>query len=49
VVLELSALRFVDERGLDLLAGWVREGMALRGGSPFVRKLLEQRGLESRP
>ena len=32
VVLELSAIRFIDEAGLDLLEGWVRDGMALAGG-----------------
>jgi len=47
LVLDLYALRFVDEAGLDLLEGWVRDGLELRGGSHFVRKLLEQRGLES--
>jgi len=47
LVLELSGLRFIDEAGLTLLERWVGDGMVLRGGSPFVRKVLEQRGLES--
>jgi anti-anti-sigma regulatory factor len=46
LVLELSAVRFVDEAGLALLRRWTGEGIALRGGSPFVRKLLEIHGLE---
>ena len=46
LVLELSAVRFVDEAGLALLRRWTGERVALRGGSPFVRKLLETHGIE---
>ena len=45
LVLELSAVRFVDEAGLELLRRWTGEGVVLRGGSPFVRKLLETHGI----
>ena len=45
LVLKLSAVRFVDEAGLALLRRWTGEGIALRGGSPFVRKLLETHGM----
>ena len=41
-VLELSSLVFVDEAGAAVLADLRREGLELRGGSPFVRQILEE-------
>jgi len=48
LVLDLNGLRFIDREGLDLLERWAgKQLVVLRGGSPFVRKLLERRGLTS--
>jgi ABC-type transporter Mla MlaB component len=41
-VLDLSSLAFVDEAGAAALADLRREGHELRGGSPFVRQILEE-------
>ena len=44
---ELDGVRYVDRHGLGLLRGWARQGVALRGGSLFVRTLLTQAGLST--
>jgi anti-anti-sigma regulatory factor len=44
-VLDLSGLTFVDEAGAAVLVEMRRRGLELRGGSSFVRLLLE--GVES--
>jgi anti-anti-sigma regulatory factor len=43
--LDLTGVDFIDEVGLDLLQRWIDRGLQLRGGSAFIRKLLEARGL----
>jgi len=45
LVLDLAGVRFIDPAGLDLLARWAAQGLALRGGSLFIRALLARRGL----
>ncbi len=45
LVLDLKGVRFIDEAGIALLQRWCEKGAALRGGSWFVRTLLEDRGL----
>ena len=47
LVLDLKGVQFIDEEGIRVLRGWVREGVVLRGGSLFVRMLLEAHGLAS--
>ena len=47
LVLDLKGVQFIDEEGMGVLRGWVREGVVLRGGSLFVRTLLETHGLAS--
>jgi len=44
-VLDLAAVQFIDEAGICLLERWVGRGLELRGGSVFIRRLLEERGL----
>jgi anti-anti-sigma regulatory factor len=46
LVLQLDGVQFIDAVGLALLVRWTGEGVALRGGSAFVRALLEQSGLD---
>ena len=41
-VLDLSRLAFVDEVGAASLVDLRRRGLEIRGGSPFVRQLLEE-------
>jgi anti-anti-sigma regulatory factor len=46
LVLDLSGVQFIDERGLELLRRWAEEeGVEVRGGSLFVQALLNQYGL----
>ena len=45
LMLDLDGVQFIDREGMALLQCWWREGVVLRGGSLFVRTLLEQRGL----
>lgn len=45
LVLELRDVRFIDRAGIELLQRWTGERLVLRGGSPFVRMLLEKHGL----
>ena len=45
LVLDLKGVQFIDEEGIRVLRGWVSEGVVLRGGSLFVRMLLETHGL----
>ncbi len=45
LVLNLHGVRFIDQRGVDLLKSWPRERLVLRGASTFVRALLENHGL----
>ena len=47
LTLELDGVQFIDEAGLALLRQWVGRGLALRGGSTFVRALLATEGLET--
>jgi anti-anti-sigma regulatory factor len=39
---DLSGLAFVDEAGAHALRDLGRRGCELRGGSPFIRQLLEE-------
>jgi ABC-type transporter Mla MlaB component len=41
-VVDLGGLVFVDEAGAAALAELRRGGLEVRGGSPFVRQLLEE-------
>ncbi len=43
VSVDLSAVNFVDARGLDLLLQMQREGLALKGASGFLRQMLGER------
>lgn len=45
LVLDLSGVRSLDERGLALLAGWAGGGLVLRRGSAFVGQLLDNGGV----
>ena len=45
LVLDLNGVRFIDRAGMALLQRCATEGVALRGGSPFVRSLLTRHGL----
>ncbi len=40
VVLELSMLRFADEAGVELLRSLRKEGAEIRGGSAFIKILI---------
>jgi anti-anti-sigma regulatory factor len=46
LVLDLEDVRFIDQTGLALLRQWSREQLELRGGSPFLRALLKEHGLQ---
>ena len=41
-VVDLSQLAFVDDAGVASLVDLRRRGLCIRGGSPFVRRLLEE-------
>ena len=45
LVLGLDGVEFIDEAGMALLAGWPAEHLELRGGSVYLRMLLERYGL----
>lgn len=45
LLLDLNGVRFIDREGVALLQRWSKEGAVLRGGSLFVRGLLEKHGL----
>jgi anti-anti-sigma regulatory factor len=47
VSVDLSAVSFIDERGRDLLLRMRREGVALNGGSSFLRHILDDRNTNS--
>jgi anti-anti-sigma regulatory factor len=49
LVLDLEGVHFIDPLGLDLLEGWSGARLELRGGSMFVRTLLQNRGLVQGP
>jgi anti-anti-sigma regulatory factor len=42
LVLDLEGVRFIDEAGADMLRRWKDRDAVLRGGSPFLRALLEE-------
>ena len=46
LVLDIGGTKFIDEGGLSLLKIWCGDRLVLRGGSPFVRALLAEHGLE---
>ncbi|MEW6754238.1 MAG: hypothetical protein AB1505_25135 [Candidatus Latescibacterota bacterium] len=48
-MVDLGQVRFADHEGLDLLERWCRAGVVLRGGSLFIRTLLQGRGLTPGP
>ncbi len=41
-VVDLTSVAFVDEVGAAALADLQRRGVEIRGGSPFIRQLLEE-------
>ena len=43
LVLNLDGAEFIDSTGLALLGHWLGKGVVLRGGSLFIRTLLESR------
>ena len=45
LVLDLKGVRYIDREGIALLQRWQGDRLVLRGGSLFVRGLLEQHGL----
>ncbi|MBI2503120.1 MAG: hypothetical protein HYW07_07780 [Candidatus Latescibacteria bacterium] len=47
--LDLDGVQFIDEEGLELLERWHHQGALLRGGSLFVKTLLQRRGLVREP
>lgn len=49
LVLDLDGVRSVDQAGLALLGAWCGTGVVLRGGSLYVRALLQSRGLSPEP
>ena len=46
LILDLDGIRFIDRTGLDLLEQWRGQGLHLRGGSPFIQRLLRASGLK---
>ena len=48
LVLDIGGIKFIDVAGLSLLKTWSGDRLVLRGGSPFVRALLAEHGLECR-
>lgn len=46
LVLDLGRTRSIDATGLDVLQRWSDRGLVLRGGSSFVRELLQRHGIE---
>ena len=45
LVLDLDGVQFIDREGIALLKRWSGDWLVLRGGSLFVRGLLEEHGL----
>ncbi|MEW6753603.1 MAG: STAS domain-containing protein [Candidatus Latescibacterota bacterium] len=45
LVLDLAGTDHIDSAGLALLEAWSAQGLVLHGGSPYVRFLLQRRGL----
>ena len=45
LALELDGVQFIDRAGVALLKCWAGERVVLRGGSAYVRALLEYHGL----
>ena len=45
LVLELKGVQFINRTGIELLQRWSGKRLVLRGGSPFIRMLLETHGL----
>jgi anti-anti-sigma factor len=45
LVLDLEAVKYIDESGLALLKRWAEKQLVLRGGSTFVSMLLKSYGL----
>lgn len=45
LVLDLDGVQFIDREGIALLKRWSGKRLELRGGSLFVRGLLEEHGL----
>jgi len=45
---DLKGVKSIDRAGLGLLQRWAGKGVVLRGGSVFIRALLEKHGLLSR-
>jgi len=41
VVLDLSAMMFADNNGVELLRTLRKEGAAIRGASPFIKLLID--------
>lgn len=46
LVLDLTGVQFIDQKGVTLLQGWSGKGLVLCGGSTFVRALLAANGLD---
>ena len=40
-VIDLSSLRFADQRGIDTIRAILKKGVKIRGASPFIQLLLE--------
>jgi anti-anti-sigma regulatory factor len=45
LTLDLDGVRFIDKAGMALLKRWSEGGVALKGGSWFVKMLLATHGL----
>jgi len=45
LVLDLDGVQFIDREGIALLKPWSGKRLELRGGSLFIRGLLEEHGL----
>jgi len=45
LILDVRGVRFIDREGIALLQRWWGKRLVLRGGSPFVRLVLEKHGL----
>ena len=45
LVLDLKGVQYIDREGIALLQRWSGDRLVLRGGSLFVRGLLEAHGL----
>ena len=47
LVLDLKGVKFIDQNGLALLERYAGTRLQLRGGSLYIRDLLETHGLET--